>query len=69
MAATLVDYFKAHLVRFYGKIDKSLPVRKLKWTNPNAKARNRRATTTFGSPTVWLRLTFGQHHKSNNVNH
>jgi hypothetical protein len=41
----------------------------LKWTNPNAEARNRRATITFGSPTVRLRLAFGQHHKSNKVNH
>jgi hypothetical protein len=42
---------------------------KLKWTNPNAEARNRRATITFVSPTVQLRLAFGQHHKSNKVNH
>jgi len=40
------------------------------WNKPGkAEARNRRATSTFGSPTVRLRLTFGQHHKSNNVNH
>jgi len=39
------------------------------WTNPNAEARNRRATTTFVSPTVRLRLTYGQHYKSNNVNY
>ena len=41
----------------------------ISWTNPNAGARNRRATNTFVSPSVRLRLAFGQHHKSNNVNH
>jgi len=41
----------------------------LQWTNPNAEARNRRATSRFVSPTVRLRLAFGQHHKPNNVNH
>jgi hypothetical protein len=42
---------------------------KLKWTNPKAEARNRRATNGFVSPSVRLRLTFGQNHKSNKFNH
>ncbi len=32
---------------------------KLKWTNPGAEARNRRATNGFGLPSVRLRLAFG----------
>lgn len=31
----------------------------LKWTNPNAEARNRRVTITFVSSTIRLQLAFG----------
>jgi hypothetical protein len=40
-----------------------------KWTNPSSEARNRRATSGFVSPSARLRLRFGPHHKSCNVNY
>ncbi len=39
------------------------------WINPSRGARNRRATRRFVSPSARLRLRFGLHHKSCNVNH
>jgi hypothetical protein len=41
----------------------------ISWTNPNAEARNKRATKGLALPTVRLRLAFGLHHKSNNISH
>jgi hypothetical protein len=33
------------------------------WINPSHEARNKRATSSFVSPTARLRLRFSQHHK------